>query len=409
MKGISRFAGICVLPLAGLSIAACMPFLEGDSWQSSPPVGARPVQTDLRSSLGYYEKAVAAINNRHYALALEYLQAARNQKPDDVRVLTAFGVIYDKLGRFDLSARYYSQAAALEPNSRIIAADMDYSRKLQGISGSGPVAVAANANPGRVQDAPPPAVAMAEAMVPAPMMASEPNLDSMRPVQSESRGRVADISAPPAAMTALPSDRRVVSEPNLEPMRPVQSENRRRVADISAPPAAMTALLSDHPVVIVDASGRSETGQPAKSYLSGWSIARDDGANPRVAGRSPRPAAKAVFLTGHPMTIVDASGRNEMGKSVRTYLSGLGWTVAKEDGVKMSTRSQTTIVYKETMITAAKALARTLSLPMRLSANDSVEGLQLVLGSDVSARNLAARPPSRQRQLALAVSKPIRE
>ena len=118
MKGMSRFAGICVLPLAALSVAACMPFLEGDSWRSSGPLaGARPVQTDLRSSLGYYEKAVTAINNRHYALALEYLQAARNQKPDDVRVLTAFGVIYDKLARFDLSARYYSQAAALDPST----------------------------------------------------------------------------------------------------------------------------------------------------------------------------------------------------------------------------------------------------------------------------------------------------
>ena len=29
---------------------------------------------------------------------------------DDIRVLNAFGVVYDKLGRFDLSARYYDEA-----------------------------------------------------------------------------------------------------------------------------------------------------------------------------------------------------------------------------------------------------------------------------------------------------------
>jgi len=364
MKGISRFAGICVLPLAALSVAACMPFLEGDSLQSSPIAGARPVQADLQSSLGYYEKAVTAINNRHYALALEYLQAARNQKPDDVRVLTAFGVIYDKLGRFDLSARYYSQAAALDPKSRIIAADMDYSRKLQGISGSAPVAVAANAEPDRIQDAGAHAVAISEAPANSPMPANELGRGSVPAVQSEDHPKVADISAPPAAKIVFPADR---------------------------------------PVMIVDASGRSDMSQPAKSYLSGWSIAKDNGANPKVAGSSPRLAAKAVFLTGHPMTIVDASGRNDMGKSVKTYLSGLGWSIAKDDGARLPARAQTTIVYRETMITAARALARTLSLPMRLSASDNVQGLQLVLGRDVSAGNLAARTQARPRQLALAV------
>jgi hypothetical protein len=44
---------------------------------------------------------------------------------------------------------------------------------------------------------------------------------------------------------------------------------------------------------------------------------------------------------------------------------------------------------------------------MRLSASDSVQGLQLVLGSDVSMDNLTARSRQvRQRQLALAISKP---
>ena len=315
MKGISRFIGICVFPLAGVSVGACMPFLDGDFWQSPPPAGTRAVQADLRPSIGYYERAVTAINDRRYALALEYLQAARNQKPDDVRVLTAFGVNYDKLGRFDLSARYYGQAGALDPKSWIVAADMDYSRKLQGISASGLTAVAANAEPNHDQEIRPRTVPAVEA---API---------------------------PVGVTAGPAQ---------EAARAVQNEVRRKDATVAA-----------------------------------------------------RPAIKSVFLTGHPLMIVDASGRSDTAKSVRTYLSGLGWSVAKDGGAGLPARSQTTIVYEGTMITAAKALARTLSLPMRLSASDSVQGLQLVLGSDVSMDNLTARSRQvRQRQLALAISKP---
>ncbi len=314
MKNMLRFVGICVFPLAGVSVAACVPFLDGDFWQSRPPAGTRVVQADLRPSIGYYERAATAISERRYALALEYLQAARNQKPDDVRVLTAFGVIYDKLGRFDLSARYYSQAAALDPKSRIIAADMDYSRKLQGISGSGPAAVAANA---------------------------EPDHGSQNQTQA-------------AAVEAAPNSSIAMTGHDRQAVRVVQHQAPRKDAIALAPPMA-----------------------------------------------------KTVFLTGHPLKIVDASGRGDTDKSVRTYLSGLGWSVAKDDAAKLPARPQTTIVYKESMITAAKALARTLSLPMHLSASDDVEGLQLILGGDVSADALTAKSlQARQRQLASMISKP---
>ena len=314
MKDILRFVGLCVFPLAGVSVTACTPFLDGDFWQSESKVEARAIQSDLRSSIGYYEKAVTAINDRRYALALEYLQAARNQKPDDVRVLTAFGVIYDKLGRFDLSARYYGQAAALDPKSRVIAADMDYSRRLQGISTPGPTAVAANIEPDRIP---------------------------------ESLPRVA------VASEAVPTLSVAMAGPDRGANIRIQSES-----------------------------------------------------HPATANMPVKTSGKPVFLTGHPLTIVDASGRSDTETSVRTYLSGLGWSVAK-DGSKLPARHETRIVYKDTMITAAKALARTLSLPMQLTASDSVEGLQLVLGSDISSGSLAAKlQQTRQRQFALAVSKP---
>lgn len=78
-----------------------------------------------------YKAAVQAIDDRNYLRALDALQLARRASPDDVRVLNALGVVYDKLGRFDLSSRYYRLAEAADPASPIIAANMRYSGVLQ--------------------------------------------------------------------------------------------------------------------------------------------------------------------------------------------------------------------------------------------------------------------------------------
>lgn len=78
-----------------------------------------------------YEAAARNIRERDYAKALDILQIARERTPDDARVLNALGVVYDKLGRFDLSERYYTLAARAEPDSPIVAANLRYSSMLQ--------------------------------------------------------------------------------------------------------------------------------------------------------------------------------------------------------------------------------------------------------------------------------------
>ena len=78
-----------------------------------------------------YASARAAIERRDYADALDWLQSARARNPNDIRVLNAFGVVYDKLGRFDLSTRYYQQALAIDRSSEIVAHNLAYSQGLQ--------------------------------------------------------------------------------------------------------------------------------------------------------------------------------------------------------------------------------------------------------------------------------------
>lgn len=318
MKNMMRILRISAIPLAGASLIACAPFFDNELWQPNP--GVHAVQAELRPSIGYYENAVAAINARHYALALEYLQAARTQSPDDVRVLTAFGVVYDKLGRFDLSARYYGQAAARDPRSSIIAADIDYSRRLQGLTTAAPAPMVAQGGPNRPEGSWPRAVADLQG------------------------ARVQDVSVTPAA-----------------------------------PPKTFASI------------GRKENATGLKPLP--------------IAKTGAPPATRTVFLTGHPLMIVDASGRNDVDKPVKALLSGLGWTVAKGDSAKAPARLQTTIIYQEAMGTAAKALARTLLLPMRLTASNDIQGLQLVLGNDISDIDFAGKmQQSQHRKFALAVT-----
>ena len=89
------------------------------------PVGPYAVEDRL------YAHAVTALEQRDYGLALDVLQMARETRPDDPRVLSAMGVVYDKLGRFDLSARYYDLAEKADPGSKVVAADRAYSQLLR--------------------------------------------------------------------------------------------------------------------------------------------------------------------------------------------------------------------------------------------------------------------------------------
>ena len=135
----ARLGAICGL---GLSLSACA-LLPKDrpSWlaflpHAPPRVSVRTVPTAVGATLpadeGLYRDAASAINQRDYATALDLLEAARDRDPRDPRVLNAFGVVYDKLGRFDLATENYAQAETLDPGSPIVANNRNYSLLLQG-------------------------------------------------------------------------------------------------------------------------------------------------------------------------------------------------------------------------------------------------------------------------------------
>lgn len=118
--------------LAGLGACSHLPQLA--NWGKVKPVvttaDMKPVGVQAASDR-LYADAVQAIDKRNYGEAIDLLQVAREAHPADARVLTAMGVVYDKLGRFDLSDRYYAQADKADPGSRIVALDRRYSMMLR--------------------------------------------------------------------------------------------------------------------------------------------------------------------------------------------------------------------------------------------------------------------------------------
>lgn len=128
-----------LLVTAGLMLSGCTTVHRYFAWlhPHRETLTIKPFQTPTAVATEdaadrAYRAAVAAIDARDYGLALDRLQMARQQAPNDVRVLNAMAVVYDKLGRFDLSTRFYAEAEQVAPGSPVVEANLAYSKALQG-------------------------------------------------------------------------------------------------------------------------------------------------------------------------------------------------------------------------------------------------------------------------------------
>jgi len=226
---------------------------------------------------------------------------------------------------------------------------------------------------------------------------------------------VAVDSVPPMSLAATGDRQSKIIAADMDYSRPLQG----LVAVDSAPPMFLAAselaqeagrlTIAEQRQALVENVPAVPAGF-ANTTLSLGQIGALAEAKLLLKIRSDARVPTRVFLTGHPLMILDASGHSDAGKSVRSYLSGLRWTVGKGEVAKLPAQTQTVILYRESLATVAKALARTLALPARLMASQKAEGLQLVVGSDLSGAHLhALAPQPLRRQLALAVNTGKRE
>jgi Flp pilus assembly protein TadD len=312
----------------------------------------------------YYSGAVRAIEGRDYAQALDYLQTARAIAPEDVRVINAFGVVYDKLGRFDLSRRYYAQAKVLDPTSQVVDNNVAYSERLQGLSRE-PLAFASAAE--------------AEAKL-------KPQSDLMpgAPVV------VAQIAAAPVVMieTRPPAD----TAPEL-----FGAARRTQVAAASAavkPAAAEVGRLAvapsqgvaAKPVQIAQAEPKAVTPKP---------VLIAQAAPKPVPAKTP--AKTSAKLAGAPIHLIDASGSPDAARRLSVRLTRLGWSVQTETASRARRiEASSRIDYPTRTPQIAQALAHTLPGAVRVHAcAGACPAILLVVGKDAQAWSLPKKVASR--------------
>lgn len=227
-----------------------------------PPLDVRAIQSPAGPVLApddaLYQAAVRAIVTRNYGLALDYLQAARQKQRTDVRVLNAFGVVYDKLGRFDLSARYYAEAKKLDPASAIVTSNLAYSARLQGNT-----------------ELP---LAGSEAVATLPTL---PRMTGALAPGSVSIGQPANPAVP------LPPTEPLVAIPGASAPEEPLTSGSPEPAELARPVGAVLSgkpLLTGAPLMIVNASGLPGASEPVRQHLvsKGWTAPRSamsDGAS----------------------------------------------------------------------------------------------------------------------------------
>jgi hypothetical protein len=131
-----RFSKMKILTLTACSTTAIA--LLGLSACVTPTLSINPVNASALSQQTpsakvdvLYAQGREALIAGDLASALELFHGARRAGPEDVRVLNGLAVIYDRLGRFDLSANYYDRARDLDPGSPVLQANLALSNDMR--------------------------------------------------------------------------------------------------------------------------------------------------------------------------------------------------------------------------------------------------------------------------------------
>jgi hypothetical protein len=322
---------IAIASVAAIAVSSCATVEPRQDWVRATPVNSPAAP--LSAVDGFYGDAVAAIDRRDYGRALDLLQLARQHKADDVRVLNALGVVYDKLGRFDLSARYYAQAATSDPASSIVQSNIAYSERLreQGSRGEAQLAAAPIL---KVAPAP-----VATPKAPVQQAAAAPILSTAKLPRKLLATSAATIptpvslvrTTPPVAsirltsFAPLPAPQREVNPPALprlmasqrleqvEPPRrivareaPVAPMERLRTLLASLPQFGLGAAAETAPTPVRSAVAKPLAASPAAIVVAASQPPAATAAQPvRPAPVKPLPALSAV----HTAQVADAVSR----------------------------------------------------------------------------------------------------
>lgn len=208
--------------------------------------GAQPVS--VRVAEGYSQMSLGNVG-----LALESYRKALRDDPGSVDAMRGMAAAYDKMGRFDLSRRYYEMALAVQPKERDIYDQLAASLQMQGradeaarvkteIAARDAAPEVSQAVPGSVPVLPPPPVQRVEAASAAPRIApvavvSVPSSRSGARLERLSMGEVALVTKPGIvweARTVTRTARSTTIQFDRKPAAVVTLLNAARVQGLAA-------------------------------------------------------------------------------------------------------------------------------------------------------------------------------
>lgn len=124
---MKRGAVILITGTALLTLVGCAS--QGELAIRAKPTGLAPGQQPVSFRVAE-ARAHFALGN--VALALEGFRKALREEPASVDAMNGLAACYDRMGRFDLSRRYYEQALAVAPGDARLYANLALSLDLQG-------------------------------------------------------------------------------------------------------------------------------------------------------------------------------------------------------------------------------------------------------------------------------------
>ncbi len=134
--GLNSVRALCLLlvSFAALALAGCE--TDGHSQLFEPPATTLTVQEP--DDVKYYASdeplklGIEHFNRGHYGIAERYFRDAAEKAPKDVSAWVGLAASYDRLARFDLADRAYTQAIRLAGETTEILNNLGYSYMLRG-------------------------------------------------------------------------------------------------------------------------------------------------------------------------------------------------------------------------------------------------------------------------------------
>ena len=344
---------------AVLACSACLADqgkLEIRSVERGLKNGSEPVPFRIAEARGHL-----ALGN--VALALEGFRKAAREDPASMEALAGMADCYDRMGRFDLSRRYYETALAIAPQDLALLATFAASLERQGLS--------AEATAVRTE------IAALASAVPALVVVPTP-----QPPQARNDTKSGDAGQPVELAAAAPVGPSVTIA--LPPARPVGNQ----VAPPPPPQAMAVAPVGKSVTIALPPPRPAPVARPSQRHpklerLSLTEVALVTGNGPRWKRiEQPRPAMAGG--KAHELRVLNAARVSKLAARTRTYLHRLGWSdVAIGDAAVVRPRSL--ILYPQGKRAEAGRLSARLGFATAQRAG--VRQVTVLLGRDAASHS----------------------